>query len=276
MNYREETFDFPNAKLYSRRYDLLHPKAEIILLHGFGEHCGRYDALIERLLESGYAVTTYDQRGHGRSSGLLGHIDNFADYEADLDRAVFAVRGRYEPQKLFLIGHSMGGLVVLRYLMNRGDLVDGAVISAPLVALGAPVPAFKRIVGSVSATLAPRFRMQNGINPALLSRDQTVGEAYAADPLVNSQVSARWFSEAIKAMEELKQNASQITAPLLVMHGTADRLASCAATERLFELIGSDDKRLKIYDGYFHELFNEPEKEEIFERVIAWLDLRAF
>ncbi len=276
MNYREETFDFPNAKLYSRRYELLEPHGEIILLHGFGEHCGRYDRLISYLLTNNYAVTTYDQRGHGRSSGLQGHIDNFSDYEADLDRAVSEVRGRYQPRKLFLIGHSMGGLVTLRYLMHRSDQVDGAAISAPLMALASPVPPVKRLVGAISATLAPRFRMKNGINPAHLSRDKTVGQAYVADPLVNNLVSARWFAEATKAMEEVQHKAPQITAPVLLMHGTADRLASCAATKTLFQRLASADKRLKIYDGYFHELFNEPEKEEVFNRIMSWLEIRAF
>src|SRR5262249_5562804 len=161
----------------------------------------------------------------------------------------FDVKGRFSNRKVFLIGHSMGGLVVLRYLTHRSDLVDGAVLSAPLLALASPVPAFKRMIGAVSASLAPRFRMKNGINPAFLSRDQQVGQAYAADPLVGKLVSARWFSEAIKAMQELKNNAAQITAPVLVLHGTKDRLAGCAATQTLFTQISSEDKRLKVYEG---------------------------
>jgi len=122
--------------------------------------------------------------------------------------------------------------------------------------------------------MAPRMRLDNEINPAHLSRDPEVGRAYAADPLVNRKVSAKWFAEATRAMQEVVEWAPKITTPLLVMHGTEDRLASATATKRLFERLNSADKELEIYSGFYHELFNEPEKRDVFERVTDWLSKR--
>jgi alpha-beta hydrolase superfamily lysophospholipase len=277
MTDKEGSLTTPDGtRLYWRAEENETARGHIILVHGFGEHSGRYEALIAHLLNNGYSVTTYDQRGHGKSAGLYGHVDRFRQYEEDLDFMVSTVRARNDSKKLFIIGHSMGGLVVLRYLTKPREAITGAVISAPLVGIAAKVPAHKLLMAKMSATLFPRLRMANEINPAVLSRDAEIGRAYAADPLVGKMISTRWFAEAIKAMDELKQKASQITLPVLVMHGTEDKLASVSATENLFANLASTDKRLKIFEGFYHELFNEPEKQEIYERVTAWLELRVF
>ncbi|MBI3652391.1 MAG: lysophospholipase [Acidobacteria bacterium] len=276
MNEHEEMVTTADGTtLYTRRYAKADARGEIVLVHGFGEHSGRYDALIQHLLDKGYAVTAYDHRGHGKSGGLYGHIERFHQYEDDLDGIVAKVRGYAAAKNLFLIGHSMGGLVTLRYLTKPRAGIRGAAISAPLVAIRAKVPAHKLLVGKVSAALLPRLRMKNEINPAVLSRDAAVGRAYAKDPLVGNMVSTRWFAEALKAMAELQRQASQITSPLLVMHGTQDKLANVEATKSLFENLASSDKSLKLYEGYYHELFNEPEKHEIYERVTDWLAPRC-
>ncbi len=273
MNYREETVTVTDGtKLYSRRYEASNPRGEIVLVHGFGEHCGRYEAIITHLLGHNYSVTAYDHRGHGKSAGLYGHVDWFTDYEDDLEAMVTSIQKQVQPKKLFIVAHSMGGLVTLKFLTKPRTGIAGAVISAPLVAIAAKVPTSKLLIAKVSAKLFPRLRMQNEINPAVLSRDKEIGRAYAADPLVGNMVSTRWFVEAVGAMENLQRDASQITLPILVMHGTQDKLANCDVTAKLFGEIASTDKTLKIYEGYYHELFNEPEKQEIYERVTVWLD----
>ncbi len=277
MNYKEGSLTTPDGtQLYSRVYEYEKARGDILIVHGFGEHSGRYETLITHLLSKGYSVTTYDQCGHGKSAGLYGHIDRFVQYENDLDYVLSLVRARNESKKLFIIGHSMGGLIVLRYLTKQPEGITGAVISAPLVAIATKVPAHKLLIAKVSAALFPRLRMTNEINPAVLSRDAEIGRAYAADPLVGKMISTRWFVEAIKAMDELQKKAAQITLPVLVMHGTEDKLANVSATENLFANLGSADKRLKIFEGYYHELFNEPEKQEIYERVTDWLELRVY
>ena len=276
MTYIEETVTATDGlRLYVRRREVANARGEILISHGFGEHSGRYGALTDHLVTHNYSVTAYDHRGHGLSDGLPGHVESFSEYDDDLDKLVAAVRSRSESRRLFLIGHSMGGLIALRYLARKSGTLSGAVISAPLIEVAVPVPAHKLMIARVGARMAPRFRLDNEINPADLSRDPEVGRAYAADPLVNRKVSTKWFAEATRAMQEVAERASQITTPLIVMHGSEDRLASVDATRRVFERIPASDKELVIYPGFYHELFNEPEKQEVFERVTDWLDRRV-
>lgn len=276
MTYIEETVTTSDGlRLYLRRREVTNARGEILISHGFGEHSGRYGALTNHLVAHNYSVTGYDHRGHGLSDGLPGHVESFNEYDDDLDRMIASVRSRSQSRTLFLIGHSMGGLIALRYTARKSGALTGAIISAPLIEVAVPVPAHKLMIARVGARMAPRMRLDSEIKPANLSRDPEVGRAYAADPLVNRKVSAKWFSEATRAMQEAAERASQITTPLLVMHGTADKLASVDATKRLFEHIGSSDKELVIYPGFYHELFNEPEKLDVFARVTEWLDKRS-
>lgn len=273
MKYVEERLTSADAsRLFVRRFEVEDARGEVLLVHGFGEHSGRYGSITEYLNARHYNVSSYDHRGHGRSEGLPGHIEHFSDYEVDLDAVISWVRGFALDRRLFLIGHSMGGLVVLRYLATRNEHLAGALISAPLIGVASPVPAYKLLVARLSAKVIPRLRLDNGVDPAMLSRDPAVGRAYVADPLVNRRVSARWFFEATKAMEEVARYAARIKLPLLVMQGTQDHIASVEATERLFAQIGSADKELVLYPENYHELFNEPEKREIYERVTEWLN----
>jgi len=276
MTYIEETVTATDGlRLYLRRHELENARGEILIAHGFGEHSGRYGALTDHLVNHNYCVTAYDHRGHGLSDGLPGHVESFGEYDEDIAKIISSVRSRSQAKSLFLIGHSMGGLIALRYAARKSGTLTGAIVSAPLIEVAVPVPAHKLMIARVSARMAPRMRLDNEINPANLSRDPEVGRAYAADPLVNRKVSGKWFAEATRAMKEVAERASQITTPVLVMHGTEDKLASVDATKRLFERIGSSDKELVIYPGFYHELFNEPEKQEVFDRVTDWLDKRS-
>ena len=275
MTYIEETVTAGDGlRLYVRRREVANARAEILVAHGFGEHSGRYGPLTEHLILHNYSVTSYDHRGHGLSDGLPGHVESFDEYDDDLEKIITSVRTRSQSRRLFLIGHSMGGLIALRYVARKSSALAGAIISAPLIEVAVPVPAHKLMIARVGARLAPRLRLNNEINPANLSRDPEVGRAYATDPLVNRKVSTKWFAEATRAMQEVAEWALRITTPILVMHGTEDKLASVDATKRLFERIGSSDKELVIYPGFYHELFNEPEKQEVFKRVTEWLHKR--
>jgi lysophospholipase len=202
-------------------------------------------------------------------------VESFTEYEEDLDKVIAYTRSQSDSPVIYLIAHSMGGLVTLRYLARKSDAVSGAVISAPLIRAAVAVPPHKLIIARISARMAPRLRLDNELDPATLSRDPEVGKAYAADPLVNRKISARWFAEATRAMQEVRMLASKITAPLLMLQGTGDKIVSPDATKKFFDLIGSPDKELEIYEGFYHELFNEPEKHQIYDRVTSWLDRRS-
>src|SRR6185436_5888930 len=186
-----------------RRREAAKAKAEILITHGFGEHSGRYDALTEHLISRGFSTAVYDHRGHGLSDGLPGHVESFAEYDQDLAKLISSVRLRSQAKSLFLVGHSMGGLIALRYAARNHGELNGALISAPLIEVAIPVPAHKLMIARVGARMAPRMRLDSEINPSYLSRDPEVGRAYAADPLVNRKVSPKWFTEATRAMHEV-------------------------------------------------------------------------
>ncbi|HKG20543.1 MAG TPA: lysophospholipase [Blastocatellia bacterium] len=276
MTYIEDSIcTADRLRLYTTRHEAANARADVVVVHGLGEHSGRYLPLINYLVERDYSVTAYDHRGHGKSEGLRGHVEKFTDYEEDLDRVLNSVQGHGRTRGTFIIGHSMGGLVTLRYAAKNGSRLAGAVVSAPAIQIATKVPTGKLMVARIGAIIAPRSRVDNGIDPSILSKDPAVGRAYAADPLVNRLVSARWFAEITEAMREARGIGSLLTLPLLVLQGTGDRLISEEGTKRLFENVGSNDKELKLYSGYYHELFNEPEKWEIYKFVADWLDARA-
>jgi alpha-beta hydrolase superfamily lysophospholipase len=262
-------------RLFTRRYASTNPTVEIILVHGFGEHSGRYRELIEHLNAQTYPVTVYDHRGHGRSEGLKGHVERFGDYVEDLDLIVSRVRAEDSSRRLFIIGHSMGGLIALCHASAHADRVDGMVISAPLLAVAAPIPPGKLMVGRLAARWMPRLRLHNGLDPSNLSRSPEVAPAYVADPLVNFRVSARWFAEATSAMAEVMEAAAHIKLPMLILQGGGDRIASPGATAQFVRRLGSSDKEFGLYPGLYHELFNEPERKEIYDRVSRWLVFRT-
>jgi len=271
MTNSEDILDVADGeRLHLWRREQKGAAAQIVLVHGFGEHSGRYQQLTEFLFQRGFDVSSFDQRGHGKSSGLAGHIDQFRNYDEDLSQVVGAAIAR-GPKSLFLIGHSMGGLVTLRYLASQPHGIAGAVISAPLLGFAVRIPKGKLLVGRAAGLVAPRLRMANEIDPSVLSRDPEVGRAYAADPLVRRVVSTRWFTETSRAMNEMPGAAPSIKGPVLVLHGTNDRLASVDATQKVFDLIGSSDKQLILYPGFYHELFNEPDRQGVFETVGSWL-----
>jgi acylglycerol lipase len=258
-------------RLFTRRYTNADPIAEIVLTHGFGEHSGRYNALVEHLTAQHYAVTAYDHRGHGRSEGLKGHIERFGDYVDDLDLFISRVRTQGHSRRLFVIGHSMGGLIALDYAVAHADRIDGMVISAPLLGVAAPIPPLKLMTGRIAARWMPRLRLHNGLDPSHLSRSPEIAPAYTTDPLVNFQVSARWFAEATKAMSEVMEAAPRIRLPMLILQGSEDRIASPGTTGQFASRLGSIDKEFGLYPGLYHELFNEPEKYEIYDRLSRWL-----
>lgn len=276
MTYVEESISTADrVRLYVTRHEASDARADVVLVHGLGEHSGRYLPLINYLVGRNYSVTAYDHRGHGKSEGLRGHVERFTDYEDDLDRVVSLVEGHPTNRGTFMIGHSMGGLIALRYAAKNADRLSGLAVSAPAIKAAAKVPGPKLMAARISAVVAPRVRLDNGIDPADLSRDPEVGKAYASDPLVNRLVSARWYAEITEAMREVRGLGPLLTLPLLMLQGTEDRLISEDGARRLFEEIASKDKELKIYPGYYHELFNEPEKLEVYDLVADWMDARS-
>lgn len=247
-------------------------RGRVVIVHGYAEHKGRYRQLAGDLAAARYSCHLFDLRGHGDSGGPRGHVSRIEEYRTDLDRFLEEVRALPEsPSPLFLLGHSLGGLVALDYVLHRPDAFAALAVSSPYLAPAFAIPFLKRTLLPLLAPLLPTLRVPTGLDPAWLSHDPRVVGAYATDPKVFSTVTLGWAVAIGKAQEEVFARAPEITLPVLVQVGDADPIAAPGRTRTLFERLGSPDKRLRIYPGLLHEVFNELERAPVVDDLLAWL-----
>jgi alpha-beta hydrolase superfamily lysophospholipase len=245
--------------------------ATVVVVHGYGDHCGRYQNPVRSLRPRGFELFTFDYRGHGQAGGRRGHVDRFTEYLDDVDRALEVARAR-GPRPLFLLGHSLGGLIAARYVVERRMDFAGLVLSSPFLALTARPPALKLAVGRAASRWMPRLTMNNGLDAKTLSRDPAVGVAYDRDRFVHHVATARWFAETSAAQTRCQADARAITLPVLVFAGEADAIADSTITRVVFDRIASTDKTLTVYPGGYHELMNDTCKDEVLTALGAWLE----
>ena len=247
------------------------PKAVLLVAHGLAEHSGRYKNLVNYFVPKGYAVYTFDYRGHGKSEGIRSYVDRFSDYLADLKIFFDKVRKEHRSAKIFFVGHSMGATIAVPYAIEHQQELAGVITSAPsLVASSTVSPALVAIAGVVSA-LAPKMGV-TVLDASTISRDQAVVDAYVNDPLVfRGKIPARTGAELAKMWKTLPEEMSKIKLPILIMQGTADKLADPRSSKLLYKRVGSKDKTLKLYKGFYHEIFNEPQHKQVMADIQAWL-----
>ncbi|MGC9219922.1 MAG: lysophospholipase [Solirubrobacteraceae bacterium] len=244
-------------------------KGVISIAHGYGEHTGRYGHVALRLCEAGYAVYGPDHRGHGRSQGKPGRI-SVAAAVADLDQMVVTVaRKRHPDQPQFLLGHSMGGLIALHYATAHQQRLTGLVLSAPLAKVdGGPL---LLAIGRVMGLIAPGAQVSQ-VDPRLVSRDHQVVTGYIADPLnYHGRIPAAVARDFIRSTAGLDQLAASVRLPTLLQWGTADRLCPTEGSQMLADRLGTEDLTVIQYPGAFHEIYNEPEREQVINDLLAWL-----
>jgi len=253
------------------------PRATVALVHGLAEHAGRYAALAARLNAAGIDVLAVDLRGHGQSPGERAWVERFDGYLNDADALVDeAARGG---APLFLMGHSMGGAVAALYAIERaaarGRTLAGLVLSSPALAPGRDVPRWMLAVSRVISRVWPTFPAIR-IDPALLSRDPAVVEANRTDPLVHhAAVPARTGAEILDAMARIERGRGALRVPVLVYHGTDDKLTEPDGSRAFGARVGSPDRTLTLYEGGFHETMNDLDRERVIGALIAWIHARA-
>jgi acylglycerol lipase len=248
-------------------------KAVLLVVHGLGEHSGRYMNLVDRFIPQGFAVYGIDHLGHGRSEGQRLLIDRFSDYTEPL-KAFSAMIRCWQPGKpVFLVGHSMGGLIGATYLLTNQEELAGAILSGPAVKPPGNIPAATVLIGRALSLLFPSLGLVPRGAATDICRDPAVVAAYLADPLVyQGKITARLGTEMLRAMARLRKEAARIRLPLLILQGSADRLVDPAGAQILYDGAASADKRLIIYEGFYHEVFNEPEHDRVLSDVEQWLD----
>jgi alpha-beta hydrolase superfamily lysophospholipase len=251
------------------------PLAVVGMAHGASEHGGRYAWTGKQLAARGYALYALDHRGHGRSEGSRAVIDRMDNAVADLGTLLaLASRESGEGAEPFLFGHSMGGLIALAFATRRQSEIRGLMLSAPVAVLEAASPV-QRMASQVLSVVAPRLGVYT-IDSRTVSRDPDVVRDYDADPLnYHGKLPARTVHEMAQEVGRFPDTVPNITVPLLVLVGTGDELVPVAASEMVYERASSDDKTIKRYDGLYHEILNEPERDEVVADMIDWLDARA-
>ena len=247
-------------------------RAAILLIHGLGEYSGRYEHVAEHLTRRGFAVHALDHYGHGKSDGLAGYVERFSVYLDGVTALLERVRSEHSQQPLFLLGHSMGGLIASAFLLEQQAEFQACALSGPAVKSDQAPPGIVIAMIRLLSTLAPTLPLIQ-LDASGVSRDQRVVEAYMKDPLVHhGRLSARLISEMSAAMNETLARASEIRLPILFMHGEADTLTSPSGSAEMYGNVGSTDKTLKTYPGLYHEIFNEPEQETVLADMSTWLE----
>ena len=272
--------------------DALPPRGVVLIVHGLGEHAGRYEHVAERLLEWGFAVRAYDQRGHGRSGGARGALPDDAALLEDLAEMVDDTRlrcmrlpqvtgaldGAPQPMPLILLGHSLGGLVAGRFVGLKMRPVDGLVMSSP--ALDAGLSGFQKLLLAVMPRIAPNLCVGNGLNPRYISHDLQVVKKYLADPLVHNKISPRLGQFIATAGPATIAAAAHWSTPTLLMYAGADRLVNPAGSRAFAENAANSPAvkpgtvTVKCFEGLFHEIFNEVDATPVFDTLRVWLDAR--
>ena len=246
-------------------------RAVLLIVHGLAEHSGRYMNLVNRFVPLGYAVYGIDHVGHGRSEGRRLYVERFVDYTEPLKTYSDMARCWQPDKPVFLVGHSMGGLIGALYLIAHQEELAGAVLSGPAVKVPGKISPATMIIGRMLSALIPKAGLVS-LEAEGVSRDPAVVKAYLADPLVcRGKMTARLGAEMIGAMERVGAEANRITLPVLILQGGADRLVDPSGARMLYEKVASSDKKLIVYEGFFHEVFNEPEHDRVLSDVEQWL-----
>lgn len=261
-----------DSGVFYRRWDVASPRAAVLLVHGLGEHSGRYQHVAESLAARQIMVVAPDHPGHGLSPGQRSHIDSFADYFAALDEISQQLREEFPALPKFIVGHSLGGLITGNYLLDRQSHFAGAAFSGAAFEVSEPPAAIAVFINRILAAIMPKLGVMQ-LDASEVSRDPDVVQRYIDDPLVHSgKISARLVVELFTAMENLQTRRAALELPILVMHGDGDVMTAVEGSKHFHDGVSSEDKTLRFYPGLYHEIFNEPEQAQVLGELGDWLD----
>lgn len=248
------------------------PRAALLLIHGLGEHSTRYEHVAKHCTQRGFAVYALDHYGHGKSDGHPGHVQKFSVYLDGVTALLDKIKQEQPGKPIFLVGHSMGGLIATTYLLDHQAAFAGCVLSGPALKSDAAPPAIVLAFNRLLSLLVPTAPVLQ-LDASAVSRDPDVVRNYLNDPLVfHGKYSSRLVSEMTATMQRTLASVADIRLPVILLHGEEDALASASGSREMFENASSEDKTLKIYPGLYHEVFNEPEQGQVLADMSDWLE----
>jgi len=257
-------------KIYAKEWKVEFPKAVIALVHGLGEHCNRYQHVAEYFAKHNIAMVGYDRRGHGQSEGKKGHTPDYEALLKEVDELVKITKERYPVTPVFIYGHSMGGNILLKYLIDRKPKVSGAISSGAFIEFPDAPPALLIFIGKIMRKIYPSFSQNNGLDAKGVSSDAKVVEAYLKDPLVHDRITPATAIGMIETAKELETYKGNITVPTLIMHGNQDKLTGFNGSKQFAQRV-TGDVTYKEWQNAYHEIHNEPNQQAVFDYTIAWI-----
>ena len=271
--WKESFFPAPDAlRLFHTSLVPPSPKAVVIVVHGYGDHAGRYRHVMEAIAEAGYAAHALDYRGHGKAGGRRAYVAAFSDYLGDLSAFITRVKAESAGLPIFIVAHSHGALMTAT-LLSGADThgISGVVLSSPYFRLRIKPSAFQLFQAKVVGKIIPFLPVKNPLKSDMLTHDAGFQKSTDADPLYLHVVTPKWFTESNAAQDALKTSASKFKVPLLVMPGGEDPIAHPDGAREFFAAAGSTDKKLIVQDGMFHEIFNEVDRAKPIGEMLSWI-----
>lgn len=261
-----------NFELFYQMWESEKPDGTLVVTHGLGEHSESYHRLIQGLSHLNMRFIVWDLRGHGRSEGKRGIVKSISDYSDDLGILIQFIREEISDDSIFLLGHSLGGLVNLNALVEKGDLgLKGVCLSSPLLGITLEASEIKKMGAKYIARYLPRFTMSNEIPDKILTHDKKVLEEFAKDPLRHDRISAGLYLDMLSYTKKVCKMGDRISLPILFQLAGQDKVVSTKATLEFYETLSSKDKTKMIYENSFHEIFNDIEREQVFQDLSKWL-----
>ncbi|TMF84501.1 MAG: lysophospholipase [Chloroflexi bacterium] len=261
--------------LFWRAWEVTSPRATFAVIHGLGEHSGRYESFASAMAKRQFSTFAVDLRGMGKSEGTRGHVESWSEWVQDAAALVAMIQDHPSAGEVIPVGHSFGGVVLLSAVIREAILVRRFVLSSPALQPKVRIPTWKLKLGRLTSSLLPRLTMSNEVDPSTVSRDPAVVRAYQTDRLVHDKISSRLFTEWTAACDEAYRRANEIRTPFLLILGEADRLVDPAGGHRLADLVGSAAQvTVKQYPERYHEPFNDLDAGQVFDDLAEWAAAR--
>ncbi|WBX76305.1 lysophospholipase [Tenacibaculum ovolyticum] len=270
MLHQEFNFKYHKTTFFGQFWKPETTKAVVIIVHGMGEHSGRYQHVAKKLTDNNFGVIAFDHFGHGKTQGKRGHNPGFDNVLESISKLINKTKEVFDNKPLFLYGHSMGGNTVINYTLRKESTLTGVIATSPMLKLAFDPPAWKLSLGKIMQRIAPSITLGNELDANDISRDKGEVKKYINDPLVHDKISPNFSLSFIDSGEWAIQNASSLKTPMLLLHGTGDKIIDFKGTKAFAN--NSKKAKLKLYEGGYHELQNDLCKEEMLQDVVNWLN----